>query len=113
MIDPKAIKPGDEVTVRAKVTEVLCRASGRFSIRVLPFDFAASGDQLIGVQYIATHTPAPREWKKGDLVRTASGSPAVIQGISDDWAWVRLVDGSQPFTLNLSDLTPIPQDGEQ
>jgi acyl dehydratase len=63
MIDVSKIRVGDEVTVRATVLEV---ADGIKPIRV-------KRDPWVEVGEIATHTPAPREFKPGDRVTMGSG----------------------------------------
>jgi len=110
VIDPKAIKPGDEVTVRATVNGMVPRPSGSAKFRVsLPPKLWV----WIEAEDIATHTPAPYEWKKGDRARGHEDICYLVEAVHGDWLWVRPPDGTMPYTARASDLTPIPQDGEQ
>lgn len=83
-IDISKIRVGDDVTVRAIVTEVGSRGT---AIRVQPPSFTSSGDQWISIDDVTSHTPQPLSF--GDTVRgpfiSATG---VIRAIQGGFAWV-------------------------
>jgi hypothetical protein len=109
MIDPKAIKPGDEVTVRGRVR--YADGPENFGIE---FDHvtARKATHYVHPSAIATHTPAPREWKKGDRAMWGGGK-VTIRAVDGADAWVCFSDGSGSSIVSADRLTPIPQDGEQ
>lgn len=100
MVDVSKIHVGDEVTVRAKVVEI---GVGMVEARL--------GASLTWIHQldIATHTPAPREFKPGDraIVYDAvsdSKDPCDVLAVDDAFAWVRNRRSGGRWTARLSDL---------
>ena len=90
MVDISKIKPGDEVTVRAKVI----RAFYNSSVGWIQADVGIDVPQMIGTSCILTHTPNPREFKVRDMVRHLSDdSEYEIVGIREGKAAVWRPDG--------------------
>jgi hypothetical protein len=79
MIDVSKIKVGDEVTVRAKVVGT---GSNGLETRV------GAGLMWFHHREIATHTPAPREFKPGDRVKKTNWGDASIQ-----WTFIASANG--------------------
>ena len=66
-IDPTKIRPGDKVTFHEAT--VICASHHRICVK---WDDGKQGD--IWLSAIATHTPKPREFKRGDFVTWGSGA---------------------------------------
>lgn len=68
MIDPANIAVGDDITVRGRVYHI--SPNGDVGVR---FRDGASRCLMIPIGEIATHTPTPREFTRGDLVTWGLG----------------------------------------
>lgn len=81
MVDLSKIKVGDEVTVRMVVKTV--DTDGIFNA-------SSSGGVhgWIDSSEIATHTPAPREFKPGETVYAGSATKWKIEHVNGFWAWI-------------------------
>jgi hypothetical protein len=94
MIDVSKIRVGDEVTVRARVDRTDAGV-GR------PIQISFGGRVVcISDESIATHTPAPRQFKPGDKVKVGTSGPLTIIAIEAEDAWVRAANGDR-FTTTL------------
>lgn len=103
MIDISKIRPGDEVTVRAKV---LSTDDNDICIKI-PNALIASF--YVEPEDLATHTPAPREIKVGDL-GTFQNNKLVYEvvHIRDELAW--LSNRNNDTFAHLSNITHAEND---
>ena len=90
-IDASKIRPGDEVTIRARaqagygdcITVALVLGGGITCGLTVPFST------------VATHTAAPRALEVGDCVEARNGGRGSIKHIIDGRAWVDWSNGRQ------------------
>jgi hypothetical protein len=91
MIDASKIKVGDEVTVRGRVYHVSARYKKcGIGVSFQDEDRDARG-LIVSAKAIATHTPAPREFKPGDRV-ILSGNDTLrwrVIAIDAGYAWLK------------------------
>lgn len=112
------LQPGDEVTIRARVSPTLSTSE---EFCVVRFHGASHLDEYWArIDSIVTHTPAPRPFAVGDRViameppwRSHAGVPdprtrivAIIIAIKDHLAWVEgdPINGGPSFIVQIDDL---------
>ena len=83
MIDISKIKPGDYVTVRAKVLRVCANAYEEFEIRT-----ATTRVTWVSQEEITSHEPTPEPLKVGDVVFAGGVRRHIIAGLHNDTAWL-------------------------
>jgi hypothetical protein len=85
-IDPTKIRPGDKVTFH----EAKVLTSGRAKVLVV---WPNGNQEFVTFDGIATHTPVPREFKRGDPVTWGSGTTVwTIEVVRGDRACVVMGD---------------------
>ena len=106
MIDISKIKPGDFVTVRAKVLGIEDKTVPAGEICIIPDMHAHRFESCIWVlpSTIVSHEPAPEPLKIGDVVEVHPGnSEGTIVGLHDGNAWIYVFKQSYLWT-KLSEL---------
>jgi hypothetical protein len=105
MIDISKIKPGDFVTVRAKVFSISDKASQELCI--VPDMHAHRFESCIWVlpSTIVSHEPAPEPLKVGDMV-AYDGRRYTIIGLYRDQAWLEHLEEAWCF-VNISQLLKV------
>lgn len=110
MIDVSKIKVGDEVTVRGHVVHINNdRLAMPYELGINFRNRADASWTNIPTLCIATHTPAPREFKPGDRAIvydavTDSKDLCDVLAIDDAFAWIRNTKSGGRWTARLSDL---------
>ncbi len=107
MIDLSKIKVGDEVTVRCIVKEVVANDKDLVVVKPSSNPGKYFADMCISKDWIATHTPAPREFKPGERVvfgRLIGGSTVgQLLCVDGGVAWVKWPNGVRQ-NCRISDL---------
>ena len=105
MIDISKIRPGDEVTVRAKATHTAQKPD------MVHVAFENGGYLWVIAEMIDMHIPAPREIKVGDLVRHEDFMrPLIVRAVDDGKAWLRDGNAGSYVTRAAEDLTHAEDD---
>jgi hypothetical protein len=104
-IDTRKIKPGDYVTLKAKVVKMVR------SIETLHVVMPTGAEIWVAPENIAAHESAPEPLKVGDVVTAlALGTLWVVIALDNDTAWLKLPNYSDRYTyMRTSDLRRVEQ----